>query len=1550
MTIQWGSYETASSPGGTSGQRVGIEVTNTAVSNTSTTVTFTYKVYTQNYLAYTGDSQGLTFGGSYSGASSVSYSNSSATGAIVLRATKTYTYTYSSSSYGSSPGSVSFSATSYGAFDGTTASKSVSTAIPARPFGAPTAPTSVVSTRNSDAQATVTWTRTATTSKPYTSLTVQMATFTGSTWGAWVTVATTSATATSYVKTGLSANRVYKFQVRANNSVGSSAYVAPANSVWMTPAAPTGVTASINAGGTTITVNWTPQNYMGTTSTSQGFYVQRSVNGGAFATVATLTSQSASTWTDPTPGAGSNLYQVAAYETVVGSLTSTYTQSNTVTTIVPPLAPTLLSPNGVTVDLTQPLTLTWQHNPGGDGAPQSSFYIDYSSNGGSTWNPLNGGGTASTVSSYTVPGGTLANGTAYLWRVRTQGIASGGQGPNSASATFTGSSAPTITITAPTTTTASLPLVVTWTYAQAQSSAQSQWYATLLAADGVTVLESKTGTGTGLTTSFAYPAEDAQTYIIQVQSRSAAGLLSNVATKATTISLPVPAAVTIDPTYQPCTGTVVLHVEGSAPILDAPDRYNLIKSPTWRNIGGLYMRRNLASVAAATPIGSGVTFTTGVSYLGKTWTRVTVVNTRNGARQNVTLASLVNGRSYTGSVEVANDTATANTIALDWCDGLLAEYDLAPGESKRIAVQGSRSTYDSTYRFLDIVSVGTSTSFLMREIVVEEGAVASPVPTFFNGDTVDTSRIDYAWTGTAGSSESTATPANSEIRRNLATNPGLRTAAAAAVMRTNLATNPRAVAATGWTANNGASHTVTNNQPLPAVHPQGITTGSKSVVTGAAGTNSLGSWFNVDALGASATVRGIGIWAYAPYDADVRVYVGNGAGASNRVTTIPANTWTFCTTAGTDSGNAIVTITKVAGAPNAVAGDACWITGCISEATSPSGNFFDGALPSADGLTYAWTGTVNASTSTLTAQRPYGVTTGANGSNPPPAYRTSNPLYAGVSGYAAAFVPGAYIDWERTAGDAGNTRFVPGRTYTFSARVWKAAGADFMFQFYWKTSGGSFAAIGSGPVLGTAYNGERVAMTITVPASTDAAIFRTVHNATSGTLGVARISDLLIEDAAVDLGYFDGATQAAGGLWYGYVGTADASDSVAKGATDVNGPFSAYTSNANIGIAGWVSDTGVYRILIKHTTANPSLIGFSSPAETIVASRTYAGRVKVREVTSLGAALEPLLAIYNTGGSFTGFIAAAGAQTLGPDWAEMAAPSTAVASADALTVRWYIRGSAVPAGTVLEFKEATIEPVNGIGVMPGEYFDGSTPDTSTYSNDWTGTADASMSMADGRAEAAVVAINIERLIEGEDEWVTLVTGLTVPNDFIDPLPITNGVNTYRVTAVSAAPSYRVMEPVDVVGSDGQQEYGEGCGGLWAFVSYGPGFQYVLRTHSDLKISESGGRTRSSQPFLGRKKPGLLVGTNTERKVDLSATLHYDDFRPVDDDCRYDSPPADWTAMGREAELVCYRDYTGRRFFGMLSEVKADEIRWRILGALSLSVVETEYDEVYGSAE
>ena len=117
---------------------------------------------------------------------------------------------------------------------------------------------------------------------------------------------------------------------------------------------------------------------------------------------------------------------------------------------------------------------------------------------------------------------------------------------------------------------------------------------------------------------------------------------------------------------------------------------------------------------------------------------------------------------------------------------------------------------------------------------------------------------------------------------------------------------------------------------------------------------------------------------------------------------------------------------------------------------------------------------------------------------------------------------------------------------------------------------------------------------------------------------------------------------------------------------------------------------------------------------------------------------------------------------------------------------------------------------------------------------------------------------------------------------------------------------------------------------------------MLRFRGDPEISTGTGRTRRAQHFAGRSRPVLLMGDNTSYELSVAGALRYaDPCDPAGDvPCTYDSPPRDWEDMGLSAAVVAYRDFHGRRLFGMLSNVTVDH---GLIGHAKVSFTLTQVD-------
>lgn len=550
MAIQWSGWSYA----GGNGMRIGLDVSVSAVSNSSSSCTVTWKVYTQNQYNYADNGQTVQWSNAITATDT--YNNTQGAGSVTLRATRTTVHNYTT--WGSSPGYHDVKVRIGYSYNGSHPEITVRQTIPARPYAAPAAPTMGGAIRNSDTQATLSWTNNATAGRPYSTITVTRRL----SWNDdFTTVATVPGTSTSWVDGGIIANRQVQYQIRANNSAGSSAGSGFSSTFYTSPAAPTGVAASLSGGS--IVVVWSNNVPYGP---NYAVFVERSSAGGAWSVVASGLSSPTVTWTDTAPPGGSNQYRVRAKAIDTPGNTGPYGPyglSNVVSTMVPPLAPTLLAPSGQARDAHLPITLAWQHNPGGDAAPQTSYQVRYSSNSGSTWTTI--GPVTSAVSQHVLPVDTLTNGVSYLWQVATKGTHAS-YGPWSASATLPTSTTPVVTITTPTAgPVVTLPVVAEWIFAQDQGLTQAGWEARLSDTSGQVLQLGSGTTETAWTVTAA--TVDGASYQLEVRARSTAGLWSAWQTVGIVIDLLPPADVTITPTLDPGTGWMVLalHADDATP-------------------------------------------------------------------------------------------------------------------------------------------------------------------------------------------------------------------------------------------------------------------------------------------------------------------------------------------------------------------------------------------------------------------------------------------------------------------------------------------------------------------------------------------------------------------------------------------------------------------------------------------------------------------------------------------------------------------------------------------------------------------------------------------------------------------------------------------------------------------------------------------------------------------------------------------------------------------------------------------------------------------------
>lgn len=330
-------------------------------------------------------------------------------------------------------------------------------------YTTPTAPERASVIRVSDTSQTVSWVRGVNADNCWTGVSVERQTDGGS----WVSVYNGNTGGTSLSDTSTTAGHAYAYRVRGQNPAGTSSAVT-AGTVYTTPSAPSGVTASA-ASATTATIDAT-----GKPRYVDSYEIQRKTTGDWVA-LTTVTALPATVAT----AAGINTFRVRAKK---GELLSGWAESNSITTVAKPLAPTI---RGLSSRYLVGATAAFGWIPNHpDGSKQTQAQVEVTAPGG-------------TVSTATVSGSITSHSIAHLVagtykvRVRTHGLYDG-WGEWSGYSTFDAFAAPTASITSPATEGASidrLPLVVTWDASDA-TGIQSQLLE-LLSASGEVLYSTK---------------------------------------------------------------------------------------------------------------------------------------------------------------------------------------------------------------------------------------------------------------------------------------------------------------------------------------------------------------------------------------------------------------------------------------------------------------------------------------------------------------------------------------------------------------------------------------------------------------------------------------------------------------------------------------------------------------------------------------------------------------------------------------------------------------------------------------------------------------------------------------------------------------------------------------------------------------------------------------------------------------------------------------------------------------------------------------------------
>lgn len=631
----------------------------------------------------------------------------------------------------------------------------------------PATPGAITATRNSDAQATLSWANNSNGGAPYDSLTLQRWDNVGN---AWATIANLSGGATSATDSGLVAGRKYQWRIVANNVVGSSDWSYSGN-VFTTPQA-VGNAQGLYVGGTTIRATWANN----VSYSEYSLRVQAYKNGVADGAVVTLGSGVTSYDKTSVTNTATYYFRIWAVSDV-GALASSTVDTNTVQAAAAPNAPTGLAASpGSTLDKARTHSISWTHSPSTDGSAQTKYEIQHRLQGAGTWTAVTA--VTSSTSSHSNPFSSYTNGQTVEWQVRTWGVHAN-PSPWSATNTVVTSTTPTVTITGPATTITTSQINAAWSYFDTESTAQAEWRVDLFDSYN-NVIETKSGTGTTSSVTMATAATDGATYRIEVTVRDASGLWSDKGVKTFSAAFTPPAEVLLNAELDTVSGSGVLALTPTAtttpgttlrvnrarnPRGISPDTYEYGSRFAWTrtfvtgdtslpsNLGlstfvrmtcpadqasasarGIDLYANIDTTPGTTGAAIAMSITAGNTVTTSAWVRSSVAVTitpfarfHDGA--GAWLGTTVNG----GGVVVPANTWTRVSVTI-----------AAPtGTGGRYLAVSLRTSSTNTF------PIGATMDF--TAILVEESATVND---YFDGDTPRDSVAYHEWTGTANASAS----------------------------------------------------------------------------------------------------------------------------------------------------------------------------------------------------------------------------------------------------------------------------------------------------------------------------------------------------------------------------------------------------------------------------------------------------------------------------------------------------------------------------------------------------------------------------------------------------------------------------------------------------------------------------------------------------------------------------------------------------------------------------------------------------------------------------
>ena len=596
---------------------------------------------------------------------------------------------------------------------GTSAYSTVSSAVvPATIPSTASAP----SVTAGDTQVAVSWSAPTANGCSITDYVVEYSSDNGTTWTAF---AHTASSATSITVTGLTNNTAYKFHVAAVNCAGTATFSTASASATPNPvpSQTTGLTVSTNGQSNQLVLTWTAPS--GNGSAVSDYIIEYSTDGGTtWLTYADGTSSATTaTLTGLTNGA-SYTFRVSAVNGIGAGSASTATTS--VTAIALPgaiaSAPTATASPGQIV-------LSWSAPSSNGGSAITDYLIQYSTNGGTSWQTW--AHTASTATTATLTG--LTAGSSYTFKISATNALGNGTASTASTAAIAQAATAPSAVAQPTATLGANPgeVVLSWSAPAANGSAITDYvvqYSTdggntwITFNDGTSTATSATITGLTLGTNYQF----------KVTAVNSIGSSTASTSSSSTPVIAVPSTLASAPSVTSTPGQVVLtwsapSSTGGSAITDYLIEYSTDGGATW------------VTYADGTSTATSATLT-GLTSNASYSFRVSAINAAGTATAS-TASTTVTAQASTAPSAITQVTATAGTnpgdVVLSWTapaangsaiTDYVVQYSPDGGVTWLTFADG---TSTSTTATLTGLTIGTTYSFRVTA-VNSQGTGAAP--------------------------------------------------------------------------------------------------------------------------------------------------------------------------------------------------------------------------------------------------------------------------------------------------------------------------------------------------------------------------------------------------------------------------------------------------------------------------------------------------------------------------------------------------------------------------------------------------------------------------------------------------------------------------------------------------------------------------------------------------------------------------------------------------------------------------------------------------------